>query len=83
MVASDSAYVCNTINDYRKDWLWYNVPGTHDMAITSQGNEVAHADLWEKIIIEIDQLDVQLVHVRRTFTGGADALAKMKLSALK
>ena len=53
------------------------------MAIISNGNEVVHDDLWQRIIIEIDQLDIQLVHVRRMFTGGADALAKMELSALK
>ena len=83
IVASDSAYVRDTMNIYKKDWQWYNVVGTHDMAIINKGNEVSHGDLWEKIIIEFDQLQVHVVHVRRMFTNGADALAKMKLSALK
>ena len=35
------------------------------------------------IIVQIDQLEVQIVHVSKMFTSGADALAKMELSALK
>ena len=40
VVASDLAYVCNSINDYRKDWQWYKVPRTPDIAIISHANEV-------------------------------------------
>ena len=72
IAASDSAYVVNTMNQYRATWLWYPIPyRPGEMAVVNQsGNEVNCSDLWEKIITEWDQLVVHIVHVRRMFNNG-------------
>ena len=46
IVASDSAYVVNTMNEYRATWQWYLILSKNKMAIVNEGgNEVAYSDL--------------------------------------